>query len=70
MLKPELTIFLFFMAGLTFYELMTGKAFSRMGNVVRQNEHPWIYWMYITVQIAFLAIVGVLGLYEIYLRLR
>jgi len=68
--KPEVAVFLFFMAGLTLYELLTGKAFDRLGGAVRRNEHPWMYWMYIAIQIAFLAIFGGLGLYDLYLHLR
>ena len=51
------------LTGVISYELGTGKLFTRSGGVVRKNEHPWIYWSFLGMEIAFLVFLGTIGLY-------
>jgi hypothetical protein len=67
--KPEIIIFLFFLAGLISYELVTGKILGRYGGVFRRNKHPWIYGTLLAIQIVVLTVLGILGLY-LYMHLR
>jgi hypothetical protein len=72
-LDPQLakSLGLFFLAGFIVYEFVTGTIRGRIGEViVRRNQHPWIYWCFMAVEIVLFPILVALGIYGLFSSVR
>jgi hypothetical protein len=54
--------------GIVGYDAATRKFQTRCGGYIRRKDHPFLYWIYTVVGIAFALVLLVLVIYDVYGR--
>jgi len=54
--------------GIVGYDAATGKFQTQCGGYIRRKDHPFLYWIYSVVGIAFALVLVILVIYDLYRR--